>query len=230
MRYRMEIVDDLHVIRNVETDLELGAVLRSFVPDPADPNRSKCEGCRVVNRFGGVIAELLNENHRREGLSALHYAAAAVASHEEDNGYPGFKAIAERPDPLRIEFKLGELMADAASAIAHAYIERGDGGIKAETKEKCCTLLAQLFQIYWASSFKSYNAERGVWEPYFSNAPTSEPRMIFPDAAKHYGMFYMERRFPHIDEAALKVVLSQVLEILVDVIQRLFPPVRHLPH
>ena len=37
MRYRMEIVDDLPVIRNVETDLKLAAVLRTFVPDPTDP-------------------------------------------------------------------------------------------------------------------------------------------------------------------------------------------------
>jgi hypothetical protein len=163
------------------------------------------------------------------GLSALHPAAAAVAYYEEDNGYPGFKATAGRPDPLRIEFKLGELMADAASAIAHAHIERADGGLKVDSKEKCCTLLAQLFQICWASSFKSFNAERGVWEPYFSNAPSSEPRMFFPEAALHYGMYYMERRFPHIDGAALKLVLSQVLKILDALIESLFPPVRHLP-
>ena len=31
MRYRMEMVDDLPVIRNVETDLKLAAVLRTFV-------------------------------------------------------------------------------------------------------------------------------------------------------------------------------------------------------
>lgn len=229
MRYRMETVDDRHVIRNVETDLELGAVSRMFVPDPADPNRLKFVGCRVIGSDGCEIAVLLNEKFSGSNLSPLHRAADSVATYEEGRGYPGFKAIAGPPDPLRIEFKLGELMADAASAIARAYIERGDGGIKAETKEKCAALFAQLFEIYWASSFKSFNAERGVWEPYFSNAPTSEPRMIFPDAAKHYGMFYMERQFPQIDEAALKEVLSQVLKILVDVIERLFPPVPHLP-
>ena len=212
MRYRMETVDGLDVIRNVETDLKLGVVLRTFVPDPADHSRLKYVGCKVVDSFGGVIAELLNENYKRSELSALHHAAAAVASHEEYSGYSDFKAIAEHPDPLRIEFKLGELMADAASAIARAHIEHGDGGIKAETKEKCAALLTELFQIYWASSFKSYNAERRVWEPYFSNAPTDAPRMIFPEAARHYGMFYMEQRFPHIDEAILKDVLSQVLK------------------
>ena len=182
-------------------------------------------GCKVVNSLGGVIAELLSENYKRSELSPLHRAAAAVALHEEYSGYSDFKAIAEHPDPQRIEFKLGELMADTAAAIARAYIEHGDGGIKVETKEKCAALLAQLFQIYWASSFKSYNAERRVWEPYFSNAPTDAPRMIFPDAARHYGMYYMEQRFPHIDEAALKLVLSQVLEILDDLIESLFPPV-----
>lgn len=229
MRYRMETVEGLDVIRNVETDLKLGEVLRTFAPDPADRSRLRYVGCKVVDRFGGVIAELLNENYRRSELSALHHAAAAVASHEEYSGYPGFKAIAERPDPLRIEFKLGELMADAASAIARAHIEHADGGLKADTKEECGALFAQLFQIYWVSSFQSFDAERGVWEPYFSNAPTDAPRMIFPEAARHYGMFYMEQRFPHIDEAALKLVLSQVLTILDDLIESLFPPVRHLP-
>ena len=229
MRYRMETIDGLDVIRNVETDVELGTVLRTFAPDPADHSRLKFVGCKVVDSLGGEIAELLYENYKRSELSALHHAAAAVALHEEYSGYSGFKAIAERPDPLRIEFKLGELMADAASAIARAYIEHGDGGIKADTKEKCGALLAQLFQIYWVSSFQSFDAERRVWEPYFSNAPTDAPRMIFPEAARHYGMFYMERRFPHIDEATLKLVLSWVLEILDDLIESLFPPVQHLP-
>ena len=49
--------------------------------------------------------------------------------------------------------------------------------------------------------------------------------MIFPEAARHYGMYYMEQRFPHIDEADLKEVLSRVLEILDDLIKSLFPPV-----
>ena len=170
-----------------------------------------------------------SENYKRSELSPLHRAAAAVALHEEYSGYSDFKAIAEHPDPQRIEFKLGELMADIAAAIARAYIEHADGGLKPDTKEKCSVLLVELFQIYWASSFKSFNAERGVWEPYFSNAPADAPRMIFPEAALHYGVYYMEQRFPKTAEATLKAVLSWVLKILDNFIMSLFPPMPRLP-
>lgn len=39
MRYRMEVIKDELVIRNVETDLVLGNVQRHCVADPHDPDR-----------------------------------------------------------------------------------------------------------------------------------------------------------------------------------------------
>jgi len=226
----MEIIDDQPMIRNVETDVVVGIVLRALVPDPTDPERLTYMGYKVIGVDGCEIAEFLNERFRGSGFTSLRYPALMVATYEEDRGYPSFKAIAKPPDPFRLEHKLGTLIADTASEICRAYIEHGSGGVKAETKQKYGELMAQLFDIYWASSFQSFNAERRDWEPYFSNAPPSDPRMIFPEAALHYGMFYMERRFPHIDEAALKEVLSWVLEFLDKLINCLFQPNRHLPH
>jgi hypothetical protein len=224
MRYRMEMADDLVMIRNVEADVEVGAISRLYDPDPTDPNRMNYAGCKIYSGDGReIVVTALTPSGSCDLLGELF----TVVSTEKALGYPSFKASQGCPDPLRIEHRLGTLMADAACALACAYTEQKNGGVEEETKQKYGELMNELFEIYWASSFQSFNAERNAWEPYFSNAPPWDPRMTFPEAAQHYGMFHMGMRFRHIDEAALKELLSCVLELLNELIKSLFPPIPH---
>ena len=216
MRYRLELNDEDLVVRNVETDLELGAVLRQCIDDPHDPNRLILTACTVFNSGGQHIATICTSN-------PLEAAAVAVANYEAHYGYPGFKPGAERPEPYRIERRLGTLLADTASVIGRGLFEFRDGGVKAETKEKFGELIAQLYDIWYASRFGSFDAERGVQDPYFANTPSCHPRMSFAAAARHYGMDELRFRFPDASEAALKKALSWPLEMLERTLNSLVP-------
>ncbi len=153
--------------------------------------------------------------------SATAPPPVAVATHEEYYGYPGFKRGAKRPQPSRIEHRLGTLLADAVSEVARGLIECGNGGLKAKTKRKCAKLIAQLFAILYVSGFGSFNAERWAQEPYFANIPVSGPRLWFTEAAQVHGMFELRMRYPDVSEAALKLALSWPLELLERLIKSL---------
>lgn len=213
MRYRPEQLpnDDL-VIRNVETDLILGLAIPGGVNDPHDPDRMTITMCRVLNREGREIATI--GPWPGATVSPLEKAAIAVASHEESSGYPGFKAGAKNPEPLRIEHLLGTVLADAVSEIARGLIECGNGGLRPKTKRKCAELIAQLHAIWYASLFGSFNAERWAHEPYFANIPRCGPRLTFGEAAQVHGMFELRMRYPDVSDELLKLALSWPIELL----------------
>jgi hypothetical protein len=219
MRYRMEVLYDELVVSNVETDLVLGTVQRHYINDPHNPDRLIVTGCTVLNKNAVKVAAISTTTVP----NPLEMAAVAVANHEEHNGYPGFSGGGERPETHRIEWLLGTLLADTASVIARAVIEYGSGGLKDETKQNYSELTAQLYSIWYVSRFGSFDGECRVIEPYFSNAPSCNPRMSFAGAAQLYGMNELSERFPDLEEATLQKVLSWPLELLKRLIDSLLP-------
>jgi hypothetical protein len=221
MHYRLELLeDDILVVRNVETDLVLGFVLRIWGPHPRDRNRLKLLGCTILNKDG---RDELATISAATVPNALEQAPIAVAAYEQYYGYPGFKAEMERPQPRRIEYLLGTLLADTASTAAQGLIEYLSGGLTVETRDKCADLIVRLYAIWYASRFRSFDAERWDHEPYFANTPPSKPRMSFPAAAQHYGMMELRSRFPDQSEALLKEALSWPLEMLRCTLDGLIP-------
>jgi hypothetical protein len=147
-----------------------------------------------------------------------------IANYEEYYGYPGFRGGAEgRPDTHRVEFLLGKVLADAVSVIACALIEYHSGGFKNETKSKYADLNVQLYNIWYASRFGSFDGERRIDEPYFANTE-GLPRISFAEAARQFGMHELRMRFPEESDETLKEVLSWPLDLLGDTFDRLSPP------
>jgi hypothetical protein len=219
MRYRIEVLDDDElVIRNVETDIDLGSVIPLSRDDLHDPDRPILIGCTVLNKDADSIATISTTTVP----NPIEMGAVAVANYEAHYGYPGLKGGTKNPDTHRIEWLLGTVLADAGTALARGGIEWGRGGVKAETKEKCVELLVQLQRIWYASRFGSFDGERRVFDPYFANFGC-DPRMAFAAAAQHYGMFELRERFPDVSETALKEVLSWPLDLLRDLLNRLTP-------
>ena len=58
MRYRMEVIEDELVIRNVDMDIRLGTAVPIYVEDPDRPQRSIIRACTVLNKDG--------EEHRHD--------------------------------------------------------------------------------------------------------------------------------------------------------------------
>jgi hypothetical protein len=217
MRYRMEAIEDELVIRNVETDIQLGTAVPFWMNDPNDPIHP-IFGCSVLNKDADKIATISTITVP----NPLEMAPVAIANYEAMSGYPGIKDGAKNPDPQRIEWLLGTLLADAVSVVALGLIECQSGGLKAETKEKCSQLLAQICGIWYASRFGSFDAERRVMDPYFANFG-DDSRMSFAAAAQHYGMIELRTRFPDESETTLKKVLSWPLDLLDDLVNRISP-------
>jgi hypothetical protein len=214
----MEVIEDELVVRNVETDINLGSVVRLYTDDPHDPNRLILSGCTVLNKDADSIATISTTTVP----NPIEMGAVAVANYEAYYGYPGLKDCAKNPDPDRIEWLLGTVLADAASLIASAVIECRSGGLIAETKSKYADLIAQVHRIWYASRFGSFDAERRVMDPYFANF-AGDPRMSFAAAAQHYGMIELRTRFPDENETTLKEALSWPLDLLDDLLNRLSP-------
>ena len=218
MRYRMEVIEDELVIRNVETDIRLGTAIPYYAEDADDPNRPPFLVCDVLNRAAEKLATISSTTVP----NPIEMAPVAVANHETYYGYPGLKDCAKNPNSHRIEWLLGTVLADAASEVARVLIECGSCGLKAETKSKYADLIVQLHDIWYASRFGSFDGERRVMDPYFANFG-GDPRMSFAAAAQHYGMFELGLRFPDVSETTLKAVLSWPLDLLRDTLNRLSP-------
>lgn len=214
MRYRMEVIGDELAVQNVEMDLKLGTVEPFWGKHPNDPDRTVF-ACGVFNNDGDRLATI----SAATVPNPLQHAAVAVANYEAMAGYPDFNAGAKDPDPHRIEWRLGSVLADAVSIIARALIEYRTGGLKPDTKEKWGELISQVYGIWYASRFGSFDAERGVFDPFFANGAC--PRMSFADAAQHYGMFELRIRFPNVSEATMREMLSWPLRLLEDLLIRI---------
>lgn len=213
MRYRMEVIEDELIIRNVETDVRLGTAIPYYAVDTRDPNRPLVLVCNVLNRDAVSLAKIAVSN-------PLGQAAVVIANHEAHNGYPGLKKAAKGCNPHRVEWLLARALADAVSVIARAYIEYRNGGLKDETKSEYADLIARLHDIWYASRFGSFDGERRVDEPYFANTEDL-PRISFAEAARQYGMHELRMRFPEESDETLKELLSWPLDLLRDTLNRL---------
>jgi hypothetical protein len=98
------------------------------------------------------------------------------------------------------------------------------GGVTDETKEKFAELIVELYRIWFASRFGSWDGERRVYDPYFAHPYEEQPRLSFGAAAQEYGMRELQMRFPEASEAALKEILLLPLEMLDCTLRRLAPP------
>jgi hypothetical protein len=213
MRYRMEVMTDEPVIRNVETDVVLGRVAGSGY-DAKDPDLKA--NFDVVLTWDGKEREVFPRQ-------PLEHAVLVIAGNEARNGYPGLRNCGSNPDPMRIEFALGNLMADATSALARGIIEYcSSRGLQKETRDRFADLIVEIFHIRWASTFGSFNGETGQYEPYFVNV-WSHQRVSFDAAAHCYGMHELGCRFPDISEALLQELLSWVINLLKQVTDREMP-------
>jgi hypothetical protein len=79
MRYRMEMLEDETLVRNVETDLILGFVKRPCMDDPQNPSRLTRLGCVVLSRDLEEIATIPAATVQRP----LEHASVTVANYEE---------------------------------------------------------------------------------------------------------------------------------------------------
>jgi len=211
MRYRLEVMDCEPVIRNVETDVALGTVVGSGY-DAKDPDLKA--NFDAVLTWDGEVCDVFPRQ-------PLEHALCAIACHEARNGYPGFGNCVPGPNPARIEYTLGNLMADTASTLARGVVEWCRGGaLRKETRDKFADLIVEIFKIRWASSFGSFNAETRRYEPYFV---WSNQRMTFDAAARCYGMHELSVRFPDVDEAVLQELLSYVIKLLKQVTDHEMP-------
>jgi len=222
MRYRLELLsNDEIVVHNEETGLILGSAIPHFAPCRDNPNRQTVLGCTVFNNAGEKLATISNATVP----NPLGVAAVAVANHEHHYNYAGFRARAsEQRRPNRIEYLLGNLLADLSAEIGCGIVECHAGALKAETKERAAALIAELHAIWYASRFGSFDdQDRGVNDPYFSSAMPSGPRMSFAQSAQHYGMNELRRRFPNIHDPSLGKMLSWPLELLTHLLSRVSP-------
>jgi hypothetical protein len=153
----------------------------------------------------------------------LEHASVAVANHEEYYGYPDLKHVEECQQPDRIERSLGTLVADAACVVARAMYEYLNGGAKPETLSRFGDLSVQLYHLWFVSRYHSFNGERRVLEPYFSNINPSKPRLQFADAARQWGMDELRSRHPDASDKIMQVLLSAPLEILESSLKSLVP-------
>ena len=218
MRYRMEVVEDELVIRNVDMDIRLGTAIPIYFIDPGHPHRSIIRACTVLTKDG---EEPLQDLIRPK--AAEKRSCGDCEPTRRITAIPGFREGAEgRPDTHRVECLLGKVLADAVSVIARASIEYRNGGLKDETKSKYADLIVRLHDIWYASRFGSFDGERHIDEPYFANTEDL-PRISFAEAARQYGMHELRMRFPEESDETLKEMLSWPLDLLRDTLDRLSP-------
>ena len=207
MRYRMELVDKLISVRNVETDLVMGWGQVHRIRDPHNPNRLINDALTVLNRHGEPIAYTPCRDFMEAPL-------IDVSSYEESNGYPDFAPLDEPPEPKRVEHLLGSTLADIVDELANALLEHSRGLAAAKTSKKVNGLVMQLYDLWFVSRFGSWNAERQAYEPYFANPNPQQPRLRFPAAVQEYGMKELRKRRPSEGETTLKHLLWWPIEIL----------------
>lgn len=143
-------------IRNVETDVVVGRVAGSGY-DARDPD--------LKAKFDAVLWD--GHEISVYPRQPLEHAVLVIAGNEARSGYPGLKNCEPEPDPKRVEFALGKLMADVVSTLARGLVEYHGGALGKETKHRFADLIVEIFRIRWASAFGSFDGETRQYEPYF---------------------------------------------------------------
>jgi hypothetical protein len=125
--------------------------------------------------------------------------------------YPKIQKLPQDACHSKMEFRLGEILADAVGIAATAVVEHLSGGVKPETNDRFCSVLVQLYEIWRASRFGSYNAESRRHEPYFENRYGTYNRLNFDEAVQLLGMDELTLRYVDVPEAVLHALLTFVL-------------------
>ena len=174
--------------------------------------------CELVDRNGRIVVDTreqaqqladlhIADNRDGDGLSWLEQNVPECQS-------PAYNYAEPDLDPLLVERWLGELMADTALAMVRAAAEQNmrGGNLRPETNQRVVDLIARLHSAWAFSLHGSYDSERHRRQPYF--AAEDGRRLIFGEAARHYGMIALRKRLPNASEARLREVLSWPLELL----------------
>jgi len=151
-------------------------------------------GYELADEYGPVTFPTAKEAQRAADLQA-------------DDGHPNAKypddglrwsgpsdPTEELEDRLHTEYRLGEIVADAAEAISRARTEYTSGGIRPETQQALRAEIERLRTIWEASQFGSYNTEDGSRDPYFMMEGAALSRVSFEEAACHYGKLALRER------------------------------------
>jgi hypothetical protein len=212
MRYRIEDANSYISVRHVETDREVGAALerRVYFFDGR-----VVEVCETFNNAGDMLATVSSQHHS----FPMQTPAIALANHEEYYDYPDLKGAEWNSQADRVERRLGNLIADTASAFARAFCEAAGRGLTAETRDKFAASLAELASLYRVSHAGCFNATARTVEPYFASLLPG-PRLNFSDAAEWYGMRELYARHPDLSHAEVQKLLGWVLRWLSDILSR----------
>ena len=215
MRYRMELeTAGSLAVRNVEADLVVGRVQPCTTANPTNPDVSLLDACSVSDSEGHDLGYI----KVKKGRDVLKQALSLVAFDKWDRGYPSMRPAGQRPDPCRVEFRLGEVIAEVVAAMASAMSLYREGGLTAETTERIGHLLAELHDIWCAGRIGSFNGETFADEPYFRNTNPQGPRMEFGGAARHWGFDEMYSRFPEASDETLQELAEGVLEFIANML------------
>jgi hypothetical protein len=219
-RYRLEVIDGELAVRHVQTYRTMATVRRHFRISPRGSTPPILDTWTVEYPGGQKLGPYDAMRDPNPVERALDRAGSLGGE------WPDFDPPA-KPQASHliqeIEFRLGEVLADAAALLARGLIEYRSGGMQAETKEKFSHLIGQLYLIWYSSQFGSFNAERRAHEPYFENRPPQHPRMDFAEAAQRLGMEELWYRFPDAPEPFSKELLTCVLDFFWDALKQVSP-------
>lgn len=198
MRYRLETKDEQLVIVNVEADAVAGTLqpVKLFNPQTG----SYYDSYDVLGLDGSVLTTLLSAG----GTVNLSNALDAVYWYDQYYGFPSVRSCKLEPDRLRVEQRLGALVAQIGSAF-----------ILAQQYPECLTAandraaaLAELRELCSVSQHGSFDSERRVFEPYFVNVG-SKPRLAFYEAIDVWGWIEIHAQFSELSEYVQRRALQQ---------------------
>jgi hypothetical protein len=203
MRYRIEDANGCMLVRHVETDRVVGAALEH----PVYIDGRVVDVCNTFNHAGEWVAFTSSDFHS----CPMQTAAQALANHAD---HPDLKSAEWNAQTDRVERRLGELIADTASAFARAFCEAVGRGLTAETRDQFAASLAELASLCRVSHAGCFNATARTIEPYFANPQPSGPRLTFSAAPHVYGMRELRERRPALTDAERQKTLNWVLQWL----------------
>ena len=160
----------------------------------------------------------MGDNREGDGLSWLESAVVP-----DDGVAPEGQSFAQR-DPIDcdddlflVEGRLGYLIALAALIFLRAQIEQKQTGkIQPDSTDILSEVIVRLYGTWWHSRGGSYDSKRDCCEPYFAREDGT--RMIFGEAARHYGQIVLRKHMPEMTDARIQELLSLSLEYFNEVL------------
>ena len=205
MRYRLETRNEQLVVMNVEADAPAGTLRPERLFNPQ--TRSYYDGYDVLGLDGSVLTTLISSGGPIIVSNALH----AVYLYDQYHGFPSVRSCKPDPDRLRLEQRLGALVAKIASA----YILARHYPKYLSAEDERAKVLAELRDLYVVSQHGSFDSERRVSEPYFANT-TSKARLNFREAMEVWGGIEVHLQFSRLSEFVQKYALRQACAEIAD--------------